>query len=65
MLKQVLLEGKPAYKISATRFLKRPKACCYICEGDEIWVPNSVCKYNGENSTLLVLDWFYRQNIEA
>ena len=45
MVEQVLFEDKPAIKVDAVFIREAPsgKASLYDCEGDEIWVPHSVC----------------------
>ena len=61
MIKSVLFKGKPAYKISATLITKLDKASLYDCEGDERWIPNSVCKYNAQDKSLVIIEWFYNK----
>ena len=75
LLKQVLLGGKPAYKLKA--ILKRTslKAGLYDLEGLEKWVPDSVSKFTlneieGSAHTsediegaILILDWWYEKEI--
>lgn len=64
MIKQVLLEGKPAYKIKAVQIAQTPRAILFDCEGDDIWIPKSVCKPVPQDETVVILDWWYNKNME-
>lgn len=61
-MKAILLDGKPSYIIKAIKkstIYQSMKSTLYDCEGDEVWIPNSLCKYNPEKCTLIVHKWFY------
>ena len=55
----LLLNDKPAVKVFALKVQAVGQASLYDCEGDEVWVPNSVCQYNESEETLLIEEWWY------
>ena len=57
----ILLNGKPAYKINATLLTQTDSALYLDFEGDRIWVPKKLCKYNAGEKTVIITDWFYKQ----
>lgn len=70
---QVLLNGKPAYKLNAVRVAETPQAGRYKLDGFTTWIPKSVSKFtrstepqesDDEVGAILILDWFYNKNIK-
>lgn len=64
---QVLFDGKPAYKIKGTKksnIFMSLSATMYDCEGDEIWIPNSLHEYNKEDGTIIIAGWFYEKLVK-
>ncbi len=59
----MFLHGKRAVKVNAKYVLwgVSEKAKLYNIDGDEIWVPNSVCEYNKKDETLIIEEWFYNK----
>lgn len=57
----ITLNGNPAYKINAKLITSTDKALYLDCEGDKIWIPRKLCKFNGKENTLIIIDWFYNQ----
>lgn len=58
------LHEKPATRIRAKLVKELTKATLYDCEGDEVWVPNSLAEYEPGTGTLLVETWFYEKLCE-
>lgn len=61
---QVLLNNKPAYKLNAKRKINLEqggKANRYDLEGVLMWIPHSVCKYNENEETILIYEWWYNK----
>lgn len=63
MIQTLILHDKPAVKIHAFAVVPSPSGKCslYNCEGDKVWIPNSLCKYDAEHKTLLIEEWFYNK----
>ncbi len=58
-MEELTIKGKPAVKIRAKLLMSTQKALYLNCEGDEVWIPRSQCKFNAAEGTLLVTEWFY------
>lgn len=61
MKQSITVDNKPAIRIDAV-WLKEAQsglADLYECEGDEVWVPKSVCSYNSNTDELDIQEWFY------
>lgn len=59
----ITVEDKPAIRITAVwvRQSGSGKSDLYDCEGDKLWVPKSVSRYNSETNDLDIQEWFYNQ----
>lgn len=57
-------KGLPAVKINAKLVVRGKKSNLYYCEGDEVWIPNSLCQYDDKNKELLIQEWKYEQMVE-
>jgi hypothetical protein len=57
------VNGKAATRIDAVWKMEAKSGLSdlYDCEGDEVWVPKSVCRYDKENEMLDIQDWFLQQ----
>lgn len=67
MIGKVLLDGDPAYKIKAIKksnIYQSMKSTLYDCEGDNIWLPNSVHKFIPNENAVLIKQWFYDKLIK-
>jgi hypothetical protein len=55
------VDGEAAVRISATYMKAAPsgRSALYDCEGDEVWIPNSVCRYDGAAHVLDIKKWWY------
>ena len=70
---QVTLKEKSAIKVNAMIVIwgVTPKAKLYNIDGDEVWIPNSLCEFtespdNNKNEgdiegTLIIQEWFYKK----
>lgn len=47
------------YKIKATIEWESGKAVLYNCEGDKVWIANSIHYYDENTKTLEIPEWFY------
>lgn len=47
------------YKINAIKIKQLDKASLFDCEGDELWVGNSIYHYNSKEKLLEIPEWFY------
>ena len=65
-MSNVFLHGKRAVKVNAKFILWgiTDKAKLYSIDGDEKWVPNSLCEYDRKNKTLVIEEWFYNKMFE-
>lgn len=59
MDKPIVLNDKPAVKISAIELWDNGKSLLYNCEGDKVWVPKKVSQYNKAEGALTIEKWFY------
>ena len=59
----MFLHGKRAVKVNANHVMwgVGEKAKLYNIDGDERWIPNSLCEYNKEEKTLVIEEWFYNK----
>ena len=68
----ITLNGKPAIKVNAKRVTwgSTPKSVLYDIDGDEKWVPKSLCEFTPASrtntvghtpGTLIVVEWKYNQ----
>jgi hypothetical protein len=57
----IIVDGQSATRITATVIKEYEKATLYDCEGDEVWVPHSVSRYNAEEEELDIQDWFFQK----
>ena len=62
--KNMTVNDEPAVRIKAVLIKKLAKATLFDCEGDKIWVPNTVHVYEESIGTLLVQEWFYNKKVE-
>ena len=60
----ITLNDQPAYKINAKKLTETSSALFLDCEGDKIWIPKKLCKYNSKDNTVIIVDWFYKQKFE-
>ena len=58
-MEELTINGKPAVKIRETKIMSTKKALYLNCEGDEVWIPRSLCVFNDDEQTVLVSEWFY------
>jgi hypothetical protein len=56
-----ILNDNPAVVIEAVRVVKGDKASLFNCEGDEVWIPNSLHSYNESEQELTIEQWFYNK----
>ena len=63
-MNDLTLHDKTAVKIKAKRKKILDKASLFDCEGDEVWVPNSLCEYISDVEELTIEEWFYTQLVE-
>lgn len=65
-MSNIFLHEKPAVKVNAEFVLwgVTLKAKLYNIDGDEKWIPNSLCEYNDEENTLIIEEWFYNKLFE-
>lgn len=61
----VVLHGKTAVKIKATKIgnSKSGLSSLYDCEGDNVWIPNSVCWYDSFVDTLVIEEWWFNKAV--
>lgn len=59
----VNIDGKPALRIRAKRLVKGTSASLYDCEGDQVWIPNSVHRWINEE-TIDCQEWFVKYKID-
>jgi hypothetical protein len=57
----ILFDGESAYKIKALLVNKTDKAFLLDCEGDEVWVPRSVCKVDALKQIAIIKSWWYKK----
>jgi len=62
----IFLHEKPAVKVNAkiVTWGVTDKAKLYNIDGDEKWIPNSLCEYNDKEKTLIIEEWFYNKLFE-
>ena len=62
-MNNLILHSKPAVKIKAYAVIPSPKgkATLYNCEGDKVWIPDNLCRFNAEKKELLIEEWFYNK----
>ena len=62
----MFLHGNSAVKVNAKKVMWgiTDKARLYDIDGGEKWIPNSLCKYNDEEKTLVIEEWFYNKLFE-
>lgn len=60
----ILLNDKPAVLIAGKLIKPGKKASLYDCEGDKVWIPNSVHKYRTEQKKIVVQEWWYNNAVE-
>jgi hypothetical protein len=65
-MSNVFLHGKPAVKVNGEFVLwgVTDKAKLYNIDGDEKWIPNSLCEYNDKEKSLIIEEWFYNKIFE-
>lgn len=56
---EIEVGGRPAVRIFAEMKAETDKAYLMNCEGDEVWIPKSVCRYNPAADTVDIQDWFF------
>jgi hypothetical protein len=66
-MSDVFLHGKRAIKVNAQIVLwgVTPKAKLYNIDGDEQWIPNSLCEFDEKENTLVIEEWFYNKLFES
>jgi hypothetical protein len=66
-MNDVFLHGKRAIKVNAQIVLwgVTPKAKLYNIDGDEQWIPNSLCEFDEKENTLVIEEWFYNKLFES
>jgi hypothetical protein len=66
-MSDVFLHGKRAIKVNAKIVLwgVTSKAKLYNIDGDERWIPNSLCEFDEKENTLLIEEWFYNKLFES
>jgi len=56
---------KTNYKIKAEFIFETSRgATQYDCEGDKIWIPNSIHSFDSETGVLEIPEWFYNREIK-
>jgi hypothetical protein len=62
----IFLHEKPAVKVNAkiVTWGVTDKAKLYNIDGDEKWIPNSLCKFDEKEGTLTIEEWFYNKLFE-
>lgn len=62
----MFLNGCRAVKVNAKPIMwgASKKARLYNIDGDEVWVPRSLSKYDEKEGTLLIEEWFYNRLFE-
>lgn len=53
------VNGKSALRINATLITETKLALLLDCDGDEVWIPKGVCRFNPAMNTVDIQDWFY------
>jgi hypothetical protein len=59
----IFLHGKNVVKVNAKKVMwgMTTRAQLYNIDGDEKWVPNSLCEYNDKEKSLIIEEWFYNK----
>lgn len=57
----ISVNGDPATRIKAHRLKETEKAIYLDCEGDKHWIPKTLCKYDHNNGTVDIKDWYYKK----
>jgi hypothetical protein len=62
-MNETVLNGRPAIKVNAKHVMwgATDKAMLYDIDGDQKWVPRKVSKFNKQEGTLLIEEWFYNK----
>jgi hypothetical protein len=71
-MNDITLHGKPAVKVNAKKVIwaNTEKSKLYDIDGDEAWIPNSLCKFTADENwdksgdipgTLIIVEWKYNQ----
>jgi hypothetical protein len=58
----VSLQGERAVKVFGTKLTETPRAYYMDCEGDQLWIPKSVCKLVPKDKAIVIKEWWYNQN---
>jgi len=66
-MSDMFLHGKRAIKVNAQIVLwgVASKAKLYNIDGDERWIPNSLCEFDEKENTLIIEEWFYNKLFES
>ena len=58
-MSDIFLHKKPAVKIKAKLLRTWDHSNLYDCEGDKKWIPDKVCKYDDNEKTIIISQWWY------
>jgi hypothetical protein len=62
-MSDIFLHGNRAVKVNAKSKMwgVTDAARLYNIDGDDKWIPNSLCEYNEKEGTLIIEEWFYNK----
>jgi len=63
-MEDISVNDKPAIRIYAELVTETQGALLLDCEGDEKWIPKSVCRFNPAFNTVDIQEWWYKKEFE-